>query len=427
MARAPHNRSIWSWALYDWANSAFAMVVIAGFFPLVFKQHWAAELPATESTYYLGLANAVSSLIVALVSPLLGAIADQLGLRKGFLIVAASLGIISTTTLYWVEQGHWQLAAITYVIAVIGFSGSTLFYDSLLTVVAPEKRVDRVSALGYGLGYLGGGLLYASNVWIVLHPADFGFATASDAMQFAFLLTALWWLLFSIPLLLFVKAPDGHGKGVIEGVGDATKQLITTLKQIPDMPNTFLFLLGYWLYIDGVDTIVRMATDYGLAIGLAFSDLLTALLLTQFIGFPSAILFGRIGQHFGPKRAILAAIGVYILATGYSYWMQAAWQFYLLAVVIGLVQGGVQALSRSLYTRLIPKDQTAEFFGFYNMVSRFAAVIGPMLVGLTALISGDHRMAILSILVLFFAGGFLLSRVDVSQGEEDAKKVKPRY
>jgi len=427
MAQSPDKRSIWSWAFYDWANSAFAMVVITGFFPLAFKQYWAESLPATESTYYLGLTNSAASLIVALFSPLLGAIADQLGRRKGFLMIAACLGIVATSTLYGVAQGQWQLAAVLYLIAIIGFSGGNLFYDSLLCVVSPKQQVDRISALGFGLGYLGGGLLFAVNVWIVLHPTDFGFAASIDAMLCAFVLTAIWWLLFSIPLILFVKEPHSSGKNASKGIRDAYRQLLTTIKQIPKLPHTFMFLLGYWLYIDGVDTIVRMATDYGLAIGLEFSNLISALLLTQFIGFPAAIAFGRIGERIGAKRGILIAIGIYILVTVYSYWMHAAWQFYLLAGVIGLVQGGVQALSRSLYTRLIPADQTAEFFGFYNMVGKFAAVIGPLLVGWTALVTGDHRVAILSVLVLFIAGACLLVRVNVVEGARQAGLVERRY
>lgn len=427
MAHSPDIRSIWSWAFYDWANSAFAMVVITGFFPLAFKQYWAQEIPATESTYYLGLTNSVASLIVAMLSPLLGAVADQLGKRKGFLMIAACLGIVATSALYGVAQGQWQLAALLYLIAIIGFSGGNLFYDSLLCVVAPKQQVDRISALGFGLGYLGGGLLFAANVWIVLHPTDFGFATSIDAMLCAFVLTAIWWLLFSVPLVLFVREPKSAGKKASAGIQDAVRQLLTTIKQIPKLPHTFIFLLGYWLYIDGVDTIVRMATDYGLAIGLEFSDLISALLVTQFIGFPAAIAFGRIGERLGAKRGILIAIGIYILVTIYSYWMHTAWQFYLLAGVIGLVQGGVQALSRSLYTRLIPADQTAEFFGFYNMVGKFAAVIGPLLVGWTALLTGDHRVAILSVLVLFIAGASLLIRVNVKEGARQARLMEPQY
>ena len=416
------NKAIVSWAFYDWANSAFATVVMAGFFPLLFKQYWSAGVAATESTYHLGLINSTASLVVVILSPMLGAIADQLGRRKGFLLLFACLGAVMTGALYLVEQGEWQYAAWLYVAAVIGFSGGNLFYDALLTVVSPATLLDRVSALGFALGYLGGGLLFALNVWMSLSPETFGLASSTAAMRLAFLLCAGWWLLFSLPLLLFVKEPPTPQIGPLQAVQSGMQQLYLTLRQIPSLPQTFRFLLAYWLYIDGVGTILRMAVDYGLAIGLAFGDLITALLITQFVGFPAAILFGRIGERLGARQAILLTLSVYIVVTLYSIWMHSAWQFYLLAVIIGLVQGGVQALSRSLYARLVPPGQTAEFFGFYNMMGKFAAVLGPLLVGWITLISGSNRIGILSILVLFLSGGYLLLRVDVEAGQKQAAK-----
>ncbi len=424
--KAPKQKEVWAWACYDWANSAFAVVVMAGFFPLVFKQYWSADVAATESTYRLGMINAVASLVVVLLSPLLGAIADQLGRRKGMLMLFACLGAVMTGALYWVEQGAWPHAAWLYVAAVIGFSGGNLFYDALLTFVAPAALLDRVSALGFALGYLGGGLLFALNVWMSLSPATFGLASREAAMQLAFLLTALWWLLFSLPLLLWVQEPAAAATGSWQAVRAGLQQLYRTLRKIGLLPQAFRFLLAYWLYIDGVDTILRMAVDYGLAIGLAATDLLSALLITQFVDFPAAILFGRIGERLGARQGILLGLGVYILVTLYSFWMNAAWQFYLLAVIIGLVQGGVQALSRSLYARLIPPGQSAEFFGFYNMMGKFAAVLGPLLVGWTTLMSGSNRIGILSILLLLLGGGYLLSRVDTVAGQQQAGRSRDR-
>ncbi len=420
LVTAVDHRAIWSWACYDWANSAFATVVMAGFFPLFFKQYWAADLAATESTYQLGLINSIASLIVVMLSPVLGALADQLGRRKGGLLVFACLGSAMTGGLYWVEQGHWQQAACLYVAAMIGFSGANLFYDSLLTLVSPVALLERVSALGFALGYLGGGLLFALMVWMSLNPAAFGLSGSAEAVRLAFLLTALWWLVFSLPLLLFVKESSPPRAISYIAVQSALRQLLQTIRQVRRLPNTFRFLIAYWLYIDGVDTIIRMAVDYGLAIGLASNDLIVALLITQFVGFPAALLFGRIGERLGPKTGILLALSVYTGVTFYSVWMQAAWQFYLLAVVIGLVQGGVQSLSRSLYARLIPAGQTAEFFGFYNMLGKFAAVLGPALVGWVTLMSGSNRIGILSILVLFALGGYLLLRVDTQAGQQTA-------
>ncbi|MDE1462496.1 MFS transporter [Spartinivicinus poritis] len=417
-----NRKSIWSWALYDWANSAFATVVMAGFFPIFFKQFWSSGVPVTESTYQLGMINSVASLIVVAMSPILGVIADQLGRRKGLLLLFACFGAVMTGGLYWVEKGEWQVAAALYVCALIGFSSANLFYDALLPIVSPSDWLDRVSALGFALGYLGGGLLFTMNVWMTLKPEVFGLANSADAVQLAFLLTALWWILFSMPLWLFVKETNQTLSTPLKSLTGGFKQLRQTLRKIHQLPQTYRFLIAYWLYIDGVDTIIRMAVDYGLAIGLDSNDLITALLLTQFIGFPAALVFGRIGERYSPRTAILLALTVYIMVTLYSIWMHSAWQFYLLAGVIGLVQGGVQALSRSLYSRLIPVKQTAEFFGFYNMLGKFAAVLGPILVGWVTILSGSNRIGILSILLLFLLGGYLLLRVDVSNGEKQAAR-----
>ncbi len=414
------SRAIWSWACYDWANSAFATVVMAGFFPLFFKQYWAADLAATESTFQLGLFNAAASLMVALLAPILGAIADQLGRRKGFLLIFAALGALMTGGLYWVEQGQWQIAAWLYLAGVVGFSSANLFYDAMLTLVSPRQWMDRVSALGFALGYLGGGLLFSINVWMTLSPDTFGLVDASAAVRVAFLGTAAWWLLFSLPLAFFVHEPTTTRPIGLSALGGGFRQLRTTLRKFRALPQTFLFLVSYWLYIDGVGTIIRMAVDYGLAIGLESNDLITALLLTQFIGFPAAIAFGRVGERLGPKQGILIALGVYMGVTLFSATMDAAWQFYLLAVIIGLVQGGVQALSRSFYARLVPSNQCTEFFGFYNMLGRFAAVLGPLMVGGLTLLSGSHQAGILSLLVLFLLGGYLLTRVDLAAGERAA-------
>ncbi len=417
----PDQRSVWSWALYDWGNSAYSTVVIAGFFPIFFKQYWSAGVAATESTYWLGVANSSASFLVALLSPILGAIADQLGRRKGMLFVFACLGVVSTGCLFLVEKGDWQLAAVVFVLSLIGFSGANLFYDSLLKVVAAPARVDRVSALGYALGYLGGGLLFAVNVWMTLSPDTFGLDDAAQAVRISFLCAAAWWAIFSVPILLFVPEEPRAGITLPGAVRASFAELRRTLGHLRSLRQAWMFLLAYWLYIDGVDTIIRMAVDYGLSIGLESKDLITALLITQFVGFPAAIVFGRIGERIGAKHGVLIAIGVYICVTVYSVFMQSAWQFYVLAVVIGLVQGGVQALSRSLYARFVPAGRQAEFFGFYNMLGKFAAVLGPVLVGWTALIFDSNRIGILAVLVLLVAGGLLLLRVDVAAGEQQAK------
>ncbi|WP_022947701.1 MFS transporter [Methylohalobius crimeensis] len=398
-----------SWALYDFANSAFATTVMAGFFPLFFKQYWHGG-GATESTFQLGLANAAASGLILITAPVLGAIADQGRLHKAFLTCFALLGIGATFFLALLGPGLALAALCLYGVGLLGFSGANIFYDSLLMEIAQPDEYERVSSLGFALGYLGGGLLFAFNVWMVMKPEFFGLASPEQAIRFSFASVAVWWLLFSLPLLLRVRERplDQPRKQLIRrGWG----QFIQTLRNIRAHRPAFLFLLAYWFYIDGVDTIVRMAVDYGLGIGLDWQALILALLLVQFIGFPAAIVFGQLGTKIGAKRAILLGLLVYIGVTVFAAGLDSAAEFYSLAVMIGLVQGGVQALSRACFAHLIPKQYAAEFFGFYNMLGKFAAVIGPVLVGVTGYLLQDPRAGILSILILFIIGAGLLMRV----------------
>ena len=416
-----HRRQILSWACYDWANSAFATVVMAGFFPVFFKQFWAADLPVTDSTFQLGLVNSIASLIIVCAAPVLGALADQLGAKKRFLLLFTLLGVLAASALFWVAQGQWVLALLLYLAGLLGFSGSNVFYDALLTDIARADRYELVSALGYALGYLGGGLLFAFDVLLTLRPSWFGLADQADAVRVAFLSVGIWWALFALPLAIWVPEPPGQGR---QGVGAALRgtllELAATLREVRRLPNSFLFLLAYWCYIDGVDTIVRMAVDFGLAIGFEPADLMLALLLVQAVGFPAALVFGRLGERWGAKRGILVAIGAYLLIVIGASQMREAVHFYLLAVAIGLVQGGIQALSRALFAGLTPVGETAKFFGFFNMVGKFAAVLGPVLVGVAAALTGDPRLSLLPILLLFLAGALLLLRVDVTAGRRDA-------
>ncbi|MCW8906269.1 MAG: MFS transporter [Sedimenticola sp.] len=419
------DRRVISWALYDWANSAFATTVMAGFFPLFFKQYWSAGVPVSDSTLMLGSANALASLVVVVLAPLLGAIADQGSARKRFLLYFAMMGIVMTGGLYLVAAGAWLMALALYVMAVIGFSGSNIFYDALLPEVASESRLDRVSSFGYALGYLGGGVLFAFNVLMTLKPELFGLADTSAAVRVSFLLVAAWWALFSLPLLLFVPEPArapraGLGGNFING----WRQLRETISRLRLLRQAMLFLLAYWLYIDGVDTIVRMAVDYGLSLGFDANGLIVALLITQFVGFPAAILFGHLGERYGTRQGIFLAIGVYLVIILWAYQMSREWEFYLLAVAIGLVQGGIQALSRSFYVRLIPRDKPAEFFGFYNMLGKFAAVLGPLLMGAVSVTTGSPRLSMLSVALLFVAGALLLRQVDEEAGRRQAQLLE---
>jgi UMF1 family MFS transporter len=412
-------RAQWAWAFYDWANSAFATTVMAGFFPVFFKSYWADGLPVTESTAYLGTANSLASLLVVLLAPLLGVVADQSGYKKRLLLLLATLGILMSGGLFLVAQGAWVLAVALYIFGVIGFAGGNVAYDAMLLDVADRHELEPVSALGFALGYLGGGLLFAVNVLMVLHPGWFGLADATEAVRVAFLSVGLWWALFSLPVWLFVHEPRRHDAGlaVSSFFLRAGRELLTTWRLIRGLPVALTFLVAYWFYIDGVDTIVRMAVDYGLSIGFPADGLLTALLITQLVGFPAALVFGMIGRRVGAKRAIWLALSVYVLVVLWAGRMEQTWEFYVLAVAIGLVQGGIQAMSRALYARLIPAEHAGRLFGLYNMMGKFAAVLGPVMVGWVAVISDSPRVGILSVLLLFFVGGALLARVDVARGE----------
>lgn len=410
-----------SWAMYDWANSAFATTVMAGFFPLFFKQYWAGDLAVSESTFMLGNANAIASALVVILAPILGAIADRGGVKKRFLMFFAMMGVVMTGSLFMVSQGELAMALIVYILAVLGFSGSLAFYDALLVDVAKEKDFDTVSAIGFSFGYLGGGILFAFNVMMTLYPQTFGLDDVSHAVRVSFLSVAIWWGVFSIPVMLFVKEDKSNlTSGSKAAISGGFRQLWSTFRQIRTLKFTFLFLGAYWLYIDGVDTVIRMAVDYGLSIGLEPSHLMIALLITQFVGFPSALVFGRLGAKRGARQGIMLAIFIYFIVVLWAYQMTQVWEFYTLAVIIGLVQGGIQALSRSFYARIIPQSKAGEFFGFYNMMGKFAAIFGPLIMGWVAIATNSPRLSILSVLVLFIAGAVLLAMVNEEKARADA-------
>tara|TARA_Y100000748_G_scaffold299644_1_gene296818 strand:- start:642 stop:1919 length:1278 start_codon:yes stop_codon:yes gene_type:complete len=418
-----NRKKVISWAFYDWANSAYSTTVMAGFFPLFFEKFWSNPDDVIQSTYQLGIANSVSSIVIALFAPILGAIADRGSVKKKLLIIFAFLGSIMTGALWFVQQGQWELAVFFYVIATIGFMAGNIFYDSLLPSVANRDEIDYVSSLGYSLGYLGGGLLFMANVLMYLHPEWFGIPNSTIAIRLSFLSVAIWWGIFSLPVILFLPEPNKKdkvslGKAIVGGF----KQLKETYNKIREMKVIGTFLLAFWLYEDGVATIVRMAGKIASSLGFEAGDIIIAILMVQFIGFPASLLYNWFGGKIGVKNAVLVAIVGYGLITLLGYMMTDITHFYLLAALIGLFQGGIQSLSRSLFTRLVPKNKEAEFFGFYNMLGKFAAVLGPILVGWITLFTGNARTGILSIVVLFVLGGLLLIRVDFEAGEKIAKE-----
>ena len=413
-----NKRAVWSWAFYDWGNSAYSTTVMAGFFPLFFKEYWADPHNPNQSTFYLGMANSIASIVVASLAPLLGSIADQGSAKKKFLTFFAFLGVIMTGGLWMVSQGNWQMAVLFYVMATIGFASGNVFYDSLLPDLASEERVDVVSSLGFGLGYLGGGLLFLVNVFMYLKPEIFGISDGATAIKLSFLSVAVWWAVFTIPLILFVPEPKNYESVKIKNaIQMGWIQLIQTFKEIRNMKVVGTFLLAYFFYIDGVDTIIKMAVDYGMSLNFSGESLIIALLIVQFVAFPAALVYGRLASKVGIKTAIMIGIIAYSFITLLGYFITKTWHFYVLAILIGLFQGGIQALSRSLYTRIIPAEKSAEFFGFYNMLGKFAAIIGPALMGTISLVTGSARLGILSILLLFILGAFLLNKVDLDEGK----------
>ncbi|MBL9200156.1 MAG: MFS transporter [Opitutaceae bacterium] len=410
----PENRrAIWSWAFIDWANSAFSIVVMTAFFPIFFKEYWSAVPGMTpeKSTWYLGLANSLSSLVIAVLAPLLGSIADQGNAKKKFLFGFTLLGAAATAALPLAAKGQYALAATLYAIAALGFSGNSMFADALITDVGEKENFDRVSALGYALGYVGSGLLFVFCSAMTAAPAKFGLADAAAAVTLSFWITAGWWLLFTVPCLLWVRenpavAPAGEGSVLTRGF----HQLVKTFGEIRRDRRILFFLAGYILYIDGVNTVIKMAVDFGKAIGLDSAGMLKALIVTQFVAFPAAIVFGRIGEKFGARRGIMLGVAVYAGLCVFATRIDSQAEFFTMAVVVGLVQGGVQSLSRSYFARIIPAEKGGEYFGFYNMVGKFAAILGPTLMGVSALYVGS-RLAILSLLLLFGGGLWLISRV----------------
>jgi UMF1 family MFS transporter len=431
MLKVLFRRPVLGWALYDWGNSAFATTVMAGFFP-AFYSFLSTDLSTKDSQFWFNITLAGSSIVVAVSAPILGAIADRGGSRKKFLATFALLGVVMTAAMAWVNVGQWQLGLLFYALGTIGFSGANVFYDSMLVDVAEEKEFDMVSAFGYGMGYIGGGLLFLVNVLMINDPQMFWLADRAAAVKMSFVSVGVWWAVFTIPLLLAVRETPTLDKApAMRAIREGLVQLKGTFHEIRQLRVLVLFLLGYWLYIDAVNTVIKTAVFFGdRVLSLPSADLMKALLVTQFVAFPAALVFGWLGQRIGPRRAILIGLAVYVMALLYAWrWLTDSGDFYLLAISIGLVQGGVQSLSRSLYARLIPVSKTAEFFGFFNMVGKFAAILGPLLMAATPLIlpGADQRDSILSLNLLFFAGGYLLWRVDVEAGSRAAREMEDSY
>lgn len=420
-----------AWALYDWANSAFVTVVTTAVFPIYFAQVAAADLPPAVATSRYSTATTVALAFVAVVAPFLGTLADFVARKKRFLGAFMGLGIAATACLWFVDRGDWVAGALLFVAANIGASGSFVFYDALLPHVAPQEELDRTATAGFALGYLGGGLLLALNLAWILRPAWFGLpAEGTLPTRLAFVSVAVWWALFSLPLFRKVDEPprrlDPGEDPAARAAVVTLRRLKRTLGELRNYRHAFLLLLAFLLYNDGIVTIVRFATVYGTEIGIGQEALIGAILMVQFVGIPFAFLFGAVADRIGAKRSVLAGIAVYAGISVLGYFMQTAVHFFVLAGLVGMVQGGTQALSRSLFASMVPRHKSGEFFGFFGVLNKAAAVIGPALFTVAVTLTGSSRYAILSIILLFVGGGALLLLVDVDEGRRIAREEEAR-
>jgi UMF1 family MFS transporter len=424
-----HRPELRAWAMYDWANSAFFATIIP-IFPIYFTTVAAADLPKEKASGHFGLATTVAMVIAAVISPVLGAIADYSAKKKKMLAVTMLIGVAATAALALVGYGQWRLGALLFVVGNLGIMASFVFYESFLPHIASEDEVDRVSAGGYALGYLGGGLLLALNLLWIQKPGWFGLRDAASATRVSFLSTALWWLVFSIPLFRKVKEPprviepDEAARGSPLRAGFA--RVGETLRELRRYRDAFLLLLAFLLYNDGIQTIIRMGTAYGTEIGLAEGSLIAAVLMGQFVAVPFAFIFGSLAARLGPKRTLYIPIVVYVVLTLIAYNMRTVPEFFLVVFLVATVQGGSQAISRSLFSTMIPRFKSAEFFGFWGVFDKFAGVFGPAIFTVIVWTTGSGRQAILALIAFFVAGGVLLAFVDVANGRKVAREAEAR-
>ncbi len=419
-----------AWAMYDWANSGVYTLVITAVFPIFFAS-FASDDPAL-ATGRFALATTIGLALIALVSPFLGTLADQSAAKLRLLAVFLVIGIAGTTALYFVQQGQWRFALLSFVVVTIGINGSFVFYDALLPHVAPRAEGDRLSSAGYALGYLGGGLVLAVGLAMIQAPGAFGFATgdglspaqASNPTRAGFLLAALWWGVFSIPLFRRVPEPPGAPPPTSAGrralVTDTLAQLGRTFRDLRRYRDAFVFLIAFLIYNDGIGTIIKLATVYGTEVGITTTTMIAAIVVTQFVGVPFAFMFGSLAGRIGTRPALFIGIGAYVIISILGYYMRTDAHFMMLAALVGMVQGGTQALSRSLFAAMIPKRKSGEFFGFFSVFNKGASILGPLVFWLVLEVSGSSRNGILSLIAFFVIGGLVLAMVDVERGRAAA-------
>ncbi len=420
-------RAIRSWCLYDWANSAFATTIMAALFPPFFRAlATRSGMAPADATATWGYTTSAALVLVALSAPILGAVADVSGSRKRLVGFFAGLGIIATALFATLGTDAWLPAALLFIAGNIGFAGGNVFYESLLPHITSPENIDDVSARGFALGYLGGGILLVLNLLWVMFPDRFWMPSENFAIRASFVSVAIWWGAFSVPFFRDVPEPRMEGIRIPRGgvLPEAWKRLRTTFSELSDYRHLFVFLIAFWIYSDGIGTIVRMATAYGDEIGIGLNDMVGALVLTQFVGVPFSFLFGRAASKVGPKPAVLTGLAVYAVISVSAYFMSTAAHFYALAIAVGVVQGGTQAVSRSLFGSMVPRHKAAEFFGFFSTSSKFAGIAGPFIFGLVGQLAGTSRMGIVSVAAFFIVGAILLSRVDVDAGRKAARRAE---
>ena len=388
------NKKYYSWVLYDWANSAYATIVLAGFFPIIYAEYFAMSINQSERTLYLGISNSVASLLLIISAPLFGLLADRFNKKKLFLSIFALVSITSTFMLSFISTNSYILASMLFSISLLGFMMSNVFYDAMLLDFENDK-FNRISSYGYAFGYLGGGIAFVLAL-IFLYYTENSSIELIATKKIVFIFTSLWWLLFMIPLILLWDDQTKPNKLKLS-MTESFKELFSNKK-------VFYFLLAYWVYIDGVDTVIRMAVNYGLTIGFSSSDLLIALLVTQFVSFPGTLVVLKISDFFSIEKAIVFCLLIYLIITYLAYSLYTIEQFYIIAILIGFAQGGIQALSRSYFAALIPDNRSSEYFGIYNMLGKFAALLGPIVVGLITFYTSDSRIGIASIAIFFIIG-----------------------
>ena len=428
-----HRPELRAWAMYDWAVSSVQTVISTAVFPIFFLKVAADGMSPAQGTQALGFANTIAALFIAVLAPILGAIADYKAAKKRFLVGFILLGVTATATMFLIQHGQLLFASILFILAMAGASGSMTFYESLLPHIAADHEMDRVSTAGYAMGYIGGGLLLALNLAWITNPAAFGLPYGDDLTRsqatlptrLAFLSVGVWWLLFSIPVLRRVPEPrrtiERDETTTANSFAVAFTRLGETLRELRSYKQAALAMLAFTIYNDGIQTIVKMATAFGSEIGIEPKHLITAILLVQFIGIPFAFGFGALAGKLGTKRSIFLGLVVYTGICIFAYGIDSTREFYILACLVGLVQGGTQALSRSLFANMIPKHKSGEFFGFYSVFEKFGGVFGPLVFAVAVGQSGSSRVAILWVIAFFVVGGVVLAFVNVPEGERAAR------